>query len=138
VAQINPSRGSEFDASGEFSQRVTRFAAPAAGIVAFGIGLVSSRRRRLEYASALESGQEKVAQMAVVSLEAWVWTLAAAGVSLGTFAVAIRYSTGDLPSALLLIGLEIVGAGAAGSMIGAVAGAVPVRQEHMFRYFKSR
>lgn len=137
VTGVNKGFDMHYDAQSTYHARMTRWTP----LVALGLGLllgfVATRRRRLEYAGALHSGQSKGAQLLEISMETLVWA------GLGTLAscsliVACCLRLSHDPAAVMLASLRSPLMLFAGSLLAALAGGLPIRQSQLFRYFKTR
>lgn len=139
--QLNGRLGATYDASAEFSGRLTKPAPIAAAALGLALGFAAIRLRRLELAAALHARVPRAALTWQVLLEtaAWagagivvtvpaLWWLAAAG---GVGLPADQVST-------WIIGIRTVLAGAGAVLVGAVFGALTTREKHLFKYFKER
>jgi hypothetical protein len=137
-SQLNRSFGTKFDGGDRFSERPTRWAPLVAVIVAFLVGFASVRLRRLEYASALHAGQSRAALILTTLLETLIWAVLGSALAGAIIYLAAGHlaplDMGWTPR-LTLLPLLSVGAGAP---LGALVGALLVRESDLFRYFKAR
>ncbi|WP_239457382.1 hypothetical protein [Bifidobacterium pullorum] len=138
VTALNKGFDSHYDATGAYEARMTRWM-PWAGLsVGILIGLVSVRRRRLEYAGALHSGQTKAAQLLTVTVETLVWS------GLGTLAsctllTAFAWRTSaDSPALIAFTACRTPLALFTGTLLAAILAALAIRESRLFRYFKNR
>ena len=138
VMGLNRGVDSRYDAAAAYASRSTRMM-PVLGL-ALGalIGVLSVRRRRLEYAGALHSGQRKVDLLAQVGVETLIWGGEAvlAAVSLLT-AYTWRWSLTS-PASVLLAAVRTPMAMLCGLLLGGLACAAGIRESQLFRYFKAR
>ncbi|GIF40799.1 hypothetical protein [Actinoplanes xinjiangensis] len=138
VGQLNTSRGTRFDALGEFTARPTRFALPACALAGLLLGLIAVRIRRLELAAALHLGASRRDVLAIQVIETAAW--AAAGVVLAAVALlagVVAAGSTDA-AAVYLVDVRGPAVAACATLIGAVLGVLTVRERHLFRYFKNR
>ncbi|MGH1524516.1 hypothetical protein ACRAWC_10935 [Leifsonia sp. L25] len=138
VMQLNPTYGASFEGNASFADRLTRAAAPAAALIAAGIGFAGVRMRRLQHTSALHAGLAKGDLVALGLLEAGAWSGAAGAIGVGVAAVgASMVERGDelavFPS-LVVVPL----AGVAGALVGVIVATAAMSEKHLFRYFKDR
>ena len=75
VTQVNKSFDSHYDAQASYGQRMTRWMPWLGLVVGLVLGAFGVRRRRLEYAGALHSGQSKGAQLLEIAVETLIWSL---------------------------------------------------------------
>lgn len=138
LAQLNPSLGRAFDGAERFEQRITRFAAGAAGATALGLGFVAMRTRRLQLASAMHAGMKKTDLACISGLEVLSWVAPAVVFSgMAAAAFAVSGIPADAPSAAVL-GLRIITPAAVFAFLGAGVALAATRETHLFRYFKNR
>jgi hypothetical protein len=137
--QLNGRLGATYDASAEFSGRLTKPAPIAAVVLGLALGFAAVRLRRLELAAALHARVPRAALTWQVLLETAVWTGAAVIV---TVPVLWWLAAGaGLPAdqvSTWVIGMRTVLAGAGAVLVGAVVGALATREKHLFKYFKER
>jgi hypothetical protein len=138
LLQHNSSLGPPPDWAARWRGRPTAWlwaGAAAAGAVIAGL---ACWRRRLEHASALHHRQAKSDQVAQIVLETLSWAVPAVAAS----GPLIAGLTAGLPAAsrrdLALSAAAIPAASLAGTILGALAGALGVRQRRLFAYFKNR
>ncbi|MEK8229307.1 hypothetical protein NKG05_30525 [Oerskovia sp. M15] len=133
--------GATYDASAEFSARLTEPAPIAAGVLGLVLGFVAIRLRRLELAAALHARVPRAALTWQVLLETAAW----AGAGIVVTVPALWWLAGAGGDGLTtdqvstwIIGMRTVLAGAGAVLVGAVAGALTTREKHLFKYFKER
>ncbi|GAA4157349.1 hypothetical protein [Leifsonia shinshuensis] len=138
IMQLNSSQGASFEGNASFTDRLTRAAAPAAAVIAAGIGFAGVRMRRLQHTSALHAGLRKGDLLALGLLEAGGWAAAAGVIGVGAAAVgASMVERGDQFAVFAsLVGIPL--AGVAGALIGTAVAAAAMSEKHLFRYFKDR
>lgn len=138
IGQINTTLGLSLDAHQLFANRVTRFAPPVALAAGLALGWVMARTRRLEYASALHAGQSKADQLLTGVLESAVWAVPAAITAVA--AIYCVVAIGAMPDAPGLLEVTAPGPilGAAGVLVGTLAGVAGAKEKHLFRLFKNR
>ncbi|KAA8821562.1 hypothetical protein [Bifidobacterium vespertilionis] len=138
VMQLNKSFGQRYDATALYFARVTRFM-PVIGLaVGLLIGAVSVRRRRLEYAGALHSGQRKTDQLFEVGVETLIWAGLGALASAGLLTAYCWRWAPSSPDLVLLTALRTPLSVFAGTMIASLAATLLIRESQLFRLFKTR
>lgn len=138
VSQLNKGFDAHYDANASYQGRLTRWM-PFAGLaVGMLLGVISVRRRRLEYAGALHCGQSKGAQLLGIGAETVVWaglgTLVAVALLV---AYGVRWSASG-PEAVILASVRTPLAVFAGAMLAAPVAGLFVRESQLFRFFKNR
>lgn len=138
VTALNKGFDAHYDAQKGYLTRVTRWMPYLGLAVGLLLGVISVRRRRLEYAGALHSGESKGAQLLGIELESLIW----AGVgTLATCALlsayALRMSQSD-PLAVLLAAVRTPLVLLAGVLVSSLLTGSVIRQTQLFRYFKNR
>lgn len=138
VTQLNKGFDAHYDARSSYLTRMTRFTPWLALAVGVLLGVISVRRRRLEYAGALHSGQSKGAQLLGIACETLVWSGAGLACSCSLLvAYGIRASRSD-PGAVIAASLRSPAALFAGTLIAALAVGLLIRESQLFRFFKRR
>ena len=138
VMQLNKSFDRRYDAAALYAGRSTRLA-PVVGLaVGLLIGAVSVRRRRLEYAGALHSGQRKGDQLLGVAVETLVWAGLGVLAAVGALTVYCWRWSVSAPEAVLFAAVRTPVALFAGVMLAAVCSAAVIRESQLFRLFKAR
>lgn len=138
IGQFNNSHGPSYDPGEALDARVTRWGWLGAVVIGLALGYAASRRRRLEYASALHAGQSRSAQVLTAMWESTVWV--AVGVVVAGLAAAVAawrvvpedqvvVMTGSIPALV---------AGGVSAVVGAVIGVAQTKERHLFGYFKDR
>lgn len=138
VTALNKGFDAHYDAQKGYLTRVTRWMPYLGLAVGLLLGVISVRRRRLEYAGALHSGESKGAQLLGIELESLIWagagTLAACAL---LSAYALRMSQSD-PLAVLLAAVRTPLVLLAGVLVSSLLTGSVIRQTQLFRYFKNR
>ncbi|MDR2975308.1 MAG: hypothetical protein LBV00_11475 [Propionibacteriaceae bacterium] len=138
AAQVNATLGRRLDAVSLLDSRLTAVSVYACMLVGLAIGAVSSRTRRLEFASSLHVGQTRLGLGLTVAIEALIWTLLAMLIAGDCLWLVLRlHESIDFFPTLLIAGRGIICGGVA-SFLGAVLGTFFARERHLFRYFKER
>lgn len=138
VTQVNKGFDSRYDATGGYLARMTRWMPLIALAVGLLLGAVSVRRRRLEYAGALHSGQTKGAQLFGIAVETVLWSGLATAASCSLLAaVCVRLAASD-PLMVLAAAIRTPLALFAGTVCAALASGLLIRESQLFRYFKNR
>lgn len=138
LSQLNTTMGKSFDGPIRFDSRLTANAWMAGAVGGFLLGLVSIRRRRMQIASGLHSGVSRGNMYAMLVLETLSWC---AIVMVWSAVVVLCFCyLSDLDDRLvtLALGAKIGIAAQIGALLGAVTGALSIREGHLFRYFKDR
>lgn len=138
VTALNKGFDSHYDATGAYETRMTRWMPWAGLAVGALIGLVSVRRRRLEYAGALHSGQTKAAQLLTVAIETLVWSGAGTLASCVLLAAFAWRTSADSPGLIALTACRTPLALFTGILLAAVLATLTIRESRLFRYFKNR
>lgn len=138
AAPINKGFDSHYDATGAYRTRMTRWMPLLGLLVGLLLGALSVRRRRLEYAGALHSGQSKGAQLCGIAAETTLWaglgTLASCGLLV---ALCMRLAVSD-PWMVLAAAVRTPLALASGAVLAALLAGLAIRESQLFRYFKNR
>ena len=101
-------------------------------------GAFGVRRRRLEYAGALHSGQSKGAQLLEIAVETLIWSgLACASSAALLGAYCVRMSIADSMT-VWLGAMRAPCAIFAGVMVSSVLVGMTIRETQLFRFFKQR
>ena len=138
VTSLNKGFDAHYDPTERYRARLTRWTPLLALGIGLAIGALAVRRRRLEYAGALHSGQSKGAQLLGIALETLVWSLPA---TLAALALLAGYCARAMPSdaaAVMLAAGRAPAALFAGAVLAALAVGLAVRENQLFAYFKTR
>ena len=138
VTQVNRGFDARYDAWASYMNRQTRWMPWVGFAVGVLVGVVAVRRRRLEYAGALHSGQGKGSQLLGIMIETSIWSGLATLCSCVLLVTYCARMGGSDPSGVLLGAVRAPVAMFAGSVTAAVAAGAFVRQSQLFRYFKKR
>lgn len=138
LGQLNPTLGTSLGAHDLYQQRSTRHVPAIATGMAFALGLISVRLRRLEIASALHAGVTHRALYPQLAIETGTW--AAAGAVLAAPGIWFAAHLGNpLPATPVLpVASAGLASAVAAAIVGALTGAALTREHHLFRYFKNR
>lgn len=137
VAQLNPSMGLISPGPALYQHRATRLA-PLAGLIAGLLtGLAAMRLRRLELASARHAGVSPAAAASIAALSFLPAVIAAAAISAAPLAIVAAGAPAD-QLAVAAAGVRVQTATLLSVLVGVTAGALAVRERHLFAYFKSR
>ena len=138
VTQVNKSFDSHYDAQASYGQRMTRWMPWLGLAVGLMFGAFSVRRRRLEYAGALHSGQSKGAQLLGIAVETLIWSGLACASSVALLgAYCVRMSSADAMT-VWLGAVRAPCAIFAGVMVSSVLVGMTIRETQLFRFFKQR
>ena len=138
IGQLNATLGSRLRAHALYDQRAIRFMPIVVAIVAWMLGFISARLRRLEFASALHAGVTHGALSLQLTVETGVW--AVCGVLLASPWVWFAAHAGNPLPATPILPLAVSGlvTGVAGAIVGTLTSLAITREENLFRYFKNR
>ena len=138
VTQVNKSFDSHYDAQASYGQRMTRWMPWLGLAVGLMFGAFSVRRRRLEYAGALHSGQSKGAQLLEITAETLIWSGLACASSVALLgAYCVRMSSADAMT-VWLGAVRTPCAIFAGVMVSSMLVGMTIRETQLFRFFKQR
>lgn len=138
VTQVNKSFDSHYDAQASYEQRMTRWMPWLGLAVGLMFGAFSVRRRRLEYAGALHSGQSKGAQLLEITAETMIWSGLACVSSVALLgAYCVRMSSADAMT-VWLGAMRTPCAIFAGVMVASMLVGMTIRETQLFRFFKQR
>ena len=108
------------------------------GVLDVVFGAFSVRRRRLEYAGALHSGQSKGAQLLEITAETMIWSGLACASSVALLsAYCVRMSSADAMT-VWLGAMRTPCAIFAGVMVSSMLVGMTIRETQLFRFFKQR
>lgn len=138
TSQLNSSLGVSFDGATLFRDRLTQYSPIIAALVAFALGYISVRMRRLELASARHSGVGFTAQATQIAIETATWIAAASVLALPSIIAITAVDHSPEPGTIILLGTRVVLAGAGAAFLGALTSVIVTRERHLFRYFKER
>ncbi|MBW3093614.1 ABC transporter permease [Bifidobacterium sp. 82T10] len=138
VSQLNTRFGSTPPSANLFNERLTAFAPWVMLVVAFALGFVMIRVRRLEFASALHAGLPKGVLVLQVLLELFAAALLA--MLLCSPLAAWVWLTCDPANAPELYDtlLRVPAVGFAGLLLGGFVAILLTRERQLFAYFKNR
>jgi hypothetical protein len=138
LLQLNAARGSHFDGPSIFAERVTRFSPAVAGVIAFGLGFGSTRRRKLELAAARHAGVRLEALTLQHGAETLAWTTAGCLLALPPIMLTFLGQAPEDHAGLRVVVLATMLMAAASALLGAIAATFSVKEHHLFAYFKGR
>ncbi|MFR2313861.1 MAG: hypothetical protein ACLS6O_03590 [Bifidobacterium sp.] len=137
VTQVNKSFDSHYDAQASYGQRMTRWMPWLGLAVGLMFGAFGVRRRRLEYAGALHSGQSKGAQLLEIAVETLIWSgLACASSAALLGAYCVRMSIADSMT-VWLGAMRAPCAIFAGVMVSSVLVGMTIHETQLFRFFSN-
>jgi len=118
--------------------RLTHWAPAVAATIAALLGVVSVRRRRLEFSGARQAGLTRTALLALVLVETGAWALVGAALASGITALPLLTTAGSLVDspARLLTAAPL--AAAAGAVLAAALTTTTIRRRDLVRWFKDR
>ena len=138
VTQVNKGFDAHYDARASYVNRSTRWMPWVGLAIGVLVGVFGVRRRRLEYAGALHSGQSKGAQLLGIGVETGVWAGLATFASCALLlAYAVRMSRSDW-AAVLAAAVRTPLAVFAGVMVASLFAGLLIRESQLFRFFKKR
>ena len=138
VTQVNKGFDAHYDARASYVNRSTRWMPWVGLAIGVLVGVFGVRRRRLEYAGALHSGQSKGAQLLGIGVETGVWAGLATFASCALLlAYAVRMSRSDWV-AVLAAAVRTPLAVFAGVMVASLFAGLLIRESQLFRFFKKR
>ena len=138
VTQVNKGFDAHYDARASYVNRSTRWMPWVGLAIGVLVGVFGVRRRRLEYAGALHSGQSKGAQLLGIGVETGVWAGLATFASCALLlAYAVRMSRSDWV-AVLAAAVRTPLAVFAGVMVASLLVGLLIRESQLFRFFKKR
>lgn len=136
VQQWNTRLGSDFNPQQLLQQQpllpLTLLAAVLCCVAAGGF----SYTRRLEHASSLHAGVDRVSLVLITLLETLIWLVPTVCFTVAALAVVARLDNPDPLGPALLAGLRIVLAAAAAWLIGTVLTTVTARESRLFKHFQ--
>ncbi len=138
LSQLNTTMGASVDVPEAVRSRATRLATLAGA----GLGLIIASwgvfSRRLELASALHAGVSRRALMAMVLIESGLWLTISGIVILAVAVLATRHLGDELRSTLTVSSFQLASAAVLGGFAGTCIAFSAVREDQLFRYFKTR
>ena len=138
IVQLNKSFDSRYDATAAYRERNSRIAAVVSCVAGMLLGVVSVRRRRLEFAGALHAGERRGPQLLGIMLETVAWAALGGALSAGILLVyCARWGLSDT-AALWLAAIRSPGSAVFGAVSAALIAGATIRESQLFRYFKDR
>lgn len=138
LKQLNSRLGAAYDARTLLDERLTRFATFGGIALGLMLGFAAVRLRRLELAAALHTRVSRTALTWQVVLETLVWVVAASIIAVPAMAYLASWGNPEPAGTVWAIGMRVVLAAGAASVVGAVVATLTTREKHLFRYFKER
>lgn len=138
VTQVNKGFDTHYDAQASYMSRPTRWLPWIALAAGMFVGVAAVRRRRLEYAGALHSGQGKGALLLGIAIETGVWSGLAALCSCALLTAYCARMVSSDSTAVLMGAVRSPLAMAVGVVVAGVAAGATIRQSQLFRFFKKR
>lgn len=138
VSQLNTTLGSTFDGATSYASRATRYAVWTSYVGGAVLGFVAVYARRLEFAAAQHVGVRASRQHLQVLAEATALVIPASLILGAIAAILIRTGGGEDPAALVRVAVYVVAPGLATTVLGTQAAVALIREEHLFRYFRTR
>lgn len=138
VTSLNKGFDAHYDAAASYRDRMSRWMPWVALCVGMLLGALSVRRRRLEYAAALHSGESKGAQLLGLALETLVWAGLGALCSAALLAAGAQRLSSDGPWQVFLAAARAPMALFAGTLLASLVTGLAVRESNLFRLFKTR
>jgi hypothetical protein len=138
LARLNPSLAADYDTGHAIRNRITRLSPPLALLLAWILGLLASRIRRLEMASSLHAGMTPRALLGVHCLQVTLWLIPTILIALPVTIWAATAGNPFPPGTVLTREWTILAAGAVGLLLGTLAAVVTTKEAHLFRYYKTR
>jgi hypothetical protein len=136
-SQLNTTLGDSFNGEERFVQRVSRFGGAVAAMTGLALGFVSTRLRRLQFASALHAGVSRRAVAGIVFTETVLAGGLSAAVTLPLLCIASVVIDGTSWE-VLPFGLTAAAPAWTGAVAGTLLAVTMTRERHLFRYFKTR
>lgn len=136
--QLNSRLGADYDARALLDERLTRFATLGGIALGLMLGFAAVRQRRLELAAALHTRVSRTALTWQVMLETLVWVVAGSIIAVPVMAYLAAWGNPEPAETVWAIGMRVVLAAGAASVIGAMVATLATREKHLFRYFKDR
>ncbi|QTB91163.1 hypothetical protein BSD967_01565 [Bifidobacterium saguini] len=138
IYKLNTAKGSELDSATVFQSRLTAYVPWIALAAALILGLIATRMRKLEMASALHCGVPKTALLAQIMLETVAWSLA--GVLIASPLLVWVWLSNNTAEAMALTDtlIRVPVAATVGVLCGAFVAVLLTRESHLLKYFKNR
>jgi hypothetical protein len=136
-SQLNTTLGDSFNGEERFVQRISRFGGAVAAMTGLALGFVSTRLRRLQFASALHAGVSRRAVAGIVFTETVLAGGLSAAVTLPLLCIASVVIDGTSWE-VLPFGLTAAAPAWPGAVAGTLLAVTMTRERHLFRYFKTR
>ncbi|MDN4612972.1 hypothetical protein P5G50_00790 [Leifsonia sp. F6_8S_P_1B] len=137
ISQLNSRLGTGFHGDTLFAERITRFAGGVASLAGLALGVVATRARRLQFASALHAGVSRRASLAILLVETSLWCALSAALALPCIWLA-AVALGKAPWEVFPAGIAAAAPAVLGTSAGAALAMAMTREQHLFRYFKVR
>lgn len=137
-SQLNTTLGSTFDGATSYASRTTRYAVWTSYVGGAALGFIAVYARRLELAAARHVGVRASRQHLQVLAETMAVLIPVSLILTALAAVLIRTGSGEDPAALVRVAVYVAAPGLATMVLGTQTAVALIREEHLFRYFRTR
>jgi hypothetical protein len=137
IQQLNGRYGSEFRGYQDYQQSAVKYTAIWILVIAVVIGFLGVYMRRLELASTLHAGINKLSLLRMLLYESLAPLSMVIVTALPAFLL-LTYTITEDRMAFLLVGMRIGLAGIVGYVFGIILGGLATQEKHLFKYFKNR
>ncbi len=138
ISQLNTTLGATYNGTALLENRPSLILVWVAGPAGAIIGYISTKLRRLEFASAMHSRVPKIGLLVQIFFESLYWLIPSLVItSVGSFYIAQSQLVVDAP-VVWMVGLRILLLSALGVCIGCLGAIGTMREKYLFRYFRER